>query len=345
MDTKFTARYGSALPDLDGKDETFAWHGHYWLRAYVSMADTFGGRKYLDWAVTTIDHMLANTDGIFGWNGDPIGGSQRLLDTGMISHGIMYFVYLVWNDARFAAYRPKADQYLARVETMVRSYDFQWVDNPPITGSTGSYIYATCGGGGSLCSSKALLMYNQGATMVKAGLLIDRVKRLKGQVPDPLYLRRADAVAAMFPRFAKLENGFYTWRYGGCRTDSAGPYGSLIEDTNHSHIDLSLLVWANRFKIGGIDAKVMSGLVGTLDRILNGAGANDVARHVDGTGAPASDWDRFPIGYDWIDLAQTNPAVLDKVIRIYNRYLADDTNSRSMLGWAEILRYSHCPQS
>lgn len=343
-DAKFTARYGSGLPDLDGKDETFAWHGHYWLRAYVSMADTFGDSRYLDRAVTTIDHMLANTDGTFGWNGDPIGGSQRLLDTGMIAHGIMYFVYLVWNDPRFVAYRPKADQYLPRMETIVRSYDFQWVDNPPVADSTGSYIYATCGGGSSLCSSQALLMYNQGATMVKAGLLIDRVKRLKAQTPDPVYLRRADAVAAMFPRFAKLEYGFYTWRYGGCRTDIAGPFGSLIEDTNHSHIDLSLLVWANRFRLGGIDAKVMNGLTGTLDRILTGAGTNNVARHVDGTGAPTNDWDRLPIGYDWIDLAQTNPAVLDKVIRVYNQHLADDTNSRSMLGWAEILRYTHCPQ-
>lgn len=342
-DAKFSARYGSQLPGLDGSDETFAWHGHYWLRAYVSMADTFGDTKYLDWAVKSIDHMLANTDGTYGWNGDPIGGSQRLLDSGMISHGIMYFVYLVWNDARFSAYRAKADQYLARIDTIYRSYDYQWTDRPGLSTSTGSYIYATCGGGSNLCSTSALLMYNQGATMVKAGLLIDRVRRLKGQTPDPIYLKRADAVAAMFPRFATLEYGAYKWRYGGCRSDIAGPHGSLTEDTNHSHIDLSLLVWANRFQLGGIDAKVMNGLIGSLDRILSGAGSDNVALHVDGTGAPGSDWDRMPVGYDWIDLAQTSPAVLDKIIRVYNKYLADDSGSRAMLGWAEILRYTHCP--
>jgi hypothetical protein len=42
--------------------DLYAWHGHYWIRAYLSMADTYGDTKYLDKAVALIDRMLFYRD-------------------------------------------------------------------------------------------------------------------------------------------------------------------------------------------------------------------------------------------------------------------------------------------
>ncbi|MFQ5382301.1 MAG: hypothetical protein ACE5EF_11890, partial [Dehalococcoidia bacterium] len=39
-----------------------AWHGHYWLRAYVEMAAHYGDPQYLDDAVAMIDYMLDQRD-------------------------------------------------------------------------------------------------------------------------------------------------------------------------------------------------------------------------------------------------------------------------------------------
>src|SRR5262245_44601607 len=42
----------AAIPALALRDPP--WHGHYFVRAYVTMAKTFGDTKYLDRAVATI---------------------------------------------------------------------------------------------------------------------------------------------------------------------------------------------------------------------------------------------------------------------------------------------------
>ena len=337
-DAKFTASYGSSIPGLDGDPETFAWHGHYWVRAYLSMARTYSETKYLDRAVTTIDHWFANSDPQKGW-GVSLGNAQQFLDTAMIAHAIMYFVYEVWSVPAFSAYRATADTYLSRLEPMVHFYDYEWIDNPPLCGSPGFYRYATCGPNGTeLCGTDSLVMYNQGATMAKTLLLIDLVERVRGQTPDPGDRHKAAAAAAYFHRFTTLINGTYTWQYGGCRTNV-----DIIEDVSHGHLDLSLLVWAYRFGVGGISYPDMSRLASTLSTVLNGAaGPGDVSLHVDGTGLPASNWDRVPVGYDWIDLCEYDPGLLDQVIGVYNTHVVDEYGSRFFLGWAELQRVSRC---
>lgn len=297
------------------------------------MAKTYGDTKYLDNAVKTIDFWFAHSDTPQGW-GAFLDPPDMMLDTGVIAQAVTIFSYVVWNDPRFVAYRPKADSYIAKLEPMLHTYDAQWVDKAPYAGSPGFYRYATCGG---LCDPRSLLMYNQGATMAKALLLIDRVKRLKAQTPDPGYLQKAGAAAAYFKTFARLNGGAYVWDYGGART------GTGIEDTNHAHLDLSLLVWARTFGIGGITDADMQRLAATMQSVLNGAaGPNDVSQAVDGSGLPASNWDRVFIGYDWIELADYDPTLFDKTVRIFNAYMANPAGSRFYLGWAEILRKKNC---
>jgi len=333
-DQKYNAQYGSSLPNMRDSGE-FAWHGHYWVRAYVSMAKTYGSTKYLDTAVRMIDQWINRIEGPKGWSTgkDP---SQMSLETAMISDAITLFAYEVWKDQRFGAYRSKADGYIARVEPILNSYNNQWAENLiDFAGSPSFYLYASCGG---VCGRKALMYYNQGAVLAKGFLLIDRVKRLKGQTPDPAYLNKAAKAAAYFKTFAKLNGTAYVWNYEGARTDRS----TTVEDTNHAHLDLSLLVWAKAYSLGGFNDTDMNRLAATMHKVLNGqAGPNDVSNQVNGAGW-ASTWDRSAVGYDWIDLVDYDATLLDKTIKVFNTHIANPNGSRFYLGWAEIQRKRSC---
>lgn len=334
-DAHFVTPFGNSLPNLNGNHDDFAWTLYYWIRAYVSMALTYGDTKYLDRAVGSIDHMLANETSTGGWGAAPL---YNQLDTAQVTQAMMQFVYAVYKDPRFVSYRGKADVYLARAERAVRVFDGRWVDHSPILDAS-FYVYQSCGTNGStLCGPGSLVMYNQGASMAKSLLLMDRVYRMKGQTPPAAYLYKADKSANYFLKFAQNVNGGYLWRYEGGRT------GSGYEDTNHGHVDMSFLISAGEFQIGGMTDADMVKIAATLkNRILNGQpGPNDVAPEIDGSGLPSSNYERVSVGYDWIDLADYDSAVLTKVVNVFNRYMSNFNVPRGALGWAEILRKNSC---
>ncbi len=331
-DAKYNAQYGTSLPNTSGGAEDFAWQGHYWVRSYVSMAKTYDDTKYLDTATRMIDYWFAHTDGPQGW-GTSLGASQMSLDTGVIAEAVMLYSYEVWKDSRFSAYRTKADSYIAKLEPILNSYNNQWVNNAPYPGSPSFYVYASCNG---VCSSASLMMYNQGSVLAKPLMLIDRVKRLKGLTPDASYLNKADKVAAYFKTFVRTSNNAYNWDYGGAR-------GSGIEDVSHAHLDLSHILWAKQFGLGGLTSTDMTHLTATMQKVLNGAaGSSDVSHNVDGTGLPGDNYLRVSIGYDWIDLVDYDATLLDKTINVFNKYMASPSSARFYLGWAEIQRKKHC---
>jgi hypothetical protein len=336
-DSHFVTPYGNSLPDLSTDGGDMAWTLYYWVRAYVSMAMTYGDTKYLDRAVGSIDHMLAYENSGGGWGKAPL---YNQLGTAQVSQAIMQFVYAVHKDPRFTAYRSKADTYLARAERAVHVFDYQWVDDSPLLGLHASfYRYATCGANGaSLCGTDSLLMYNQGASMSKALLLMDRVYRLKGQTPPAGYLDKANKAANYFLKFAQNVNGGYLWRYEGARP------GNGYEDTNHGHVDVSFLYAAGKFHIGGLTDTDMAKIAATFkNRILNGQpGPNDVSVVIDGTGVPSSNYDRVTAGYDWIDYADYDPVLLSKVVNVFNRTMTTFNVARGAHGWAEILRKNSC---
>jgi hypothetical protein len=298
------------------------------------MARTHGDTKYLDRAVTKIDYWLAHTDTAQGWNTS--NPAQMMLDTGMISHAISIFSYVVWSDARFAAYRPKAASYVHQIETFLRTYDYQWVENAPYAGSPSNWRYASCTQG--LCRVDQLLMYNQAATVAKALLLIDRTRRLMGQTPDASLSYKAGKIAEYFKTFADGSSGAYNWKYSG-----AVPVPNRVEDIDHGHIDIGFLISAYKFGVGGLTPTDMAKLAGTFRKVLNGAaGANDVSTHVDGSGVPDMTWKRLPSGYDWIDLVEYDHSLLDKVVSVWNTWMTAPTSARYFLGWAEIQRVRAC---
>ncbi len=334
-DAHFITPYGNTVPDLSNDGGDLAWTLYYWIRAYVSMAATYGDAKYLDRAVTSIDHMLAVENPRGGWGLAPL---YDQLGTAQVTQAIMHFVYTVYKDPRFAAYRPKAEIYLARAERAVKMYDYRWVDHSPILDAS-FYIYASCGADGeSLCGSDALLMFNQGASMAKALLLMDRVYRMKGQTPPAAYLYKADKAANYFLKFAQVVNDGYLWRYEGGRPG----YG--WEDTNHGHVDISFLVAARKFNVGGLTDADMRKLAVTLkSKIIDSRPEiSDVAPDINGVSLSTNNYERVSVGYDWIDLADFDPAVLGNVVNVFNKHMLDFDVARGALGWAEILRKNSC---
>ncbi len=340
-DAQWTAKYGTAVPNLSGDGQTFAWQGFYDVRAYVSMAETYGDTKYLDRAVTTINYWFDHTDGGpkgQGW-AYSYGQSQSMLDTGVIAQAIATFGYEVWKDSRFTAYRPTASSYIAKLEPMLHAYDAQWVSNAPYAGAPGDWVYDSCGSGSSLCSSASLVMYNQSATLAKSLLLISRIYQMKGLTPDPEYLTKAAAVAAYFKSFVTTNGSAYAWSYGGARVAGNGP-----EDISHGDLDLSLINWAEHFGLGGLASADMKQLVGTENAIFDsGSGTENVAFYVDGTGA-ASSYYMPAVGWSWIDVTDfdTTGALFNKTVTLFNSYPMTSNPSGYFLGWAEILRKKQC---
>jgi hypothetical protein len=65
-------------------------------------------------------------------------------------------------------------------------------------------------------------------------------------------------------------------------------------------------------------------------------GNGDVAYSVDGL-EPNTGGKYYPVGYDWIDLAEFDPSILDIAKEVYNKYYSNPSWSRPFHGWAEIL--------
>ena len=340
-DAQWADKYGTTVPNLSGDGQTFAWQGYYDVRAYVSMAETFGDTKYLDRAVTTINYWFDHTDGGpagQGW-AHSYGQSQAMLDTGVIAQAITTFAYEVWKDSRFTAYRSTASSYIAKLEPMLHAYDDQWVSDAPYPGAPGDWVYASCGSGGSLCSSASLVMYNQSATMAKSLLLISRIYQMKGLTPNPAYLAKAAAVAAYFKTFVTTNGSAYSWSYGGARTAGNGP-----EDISHGDLDLSLVNWAEHFGLGGLTSADMKQLVGTENAVFNGgSGPDNVAFYVNGTGA-ANSYYIPAVGWSWIDVTDfdTSGNLFNKTVTLFNAYPMTSNPAGYFLGWAEILRKKRC---
>jgi hypothetical protein len=165
--------------------------------------------------------------------------------------------------------------------------------------------------------------------------VIDSVYRLKGQTPPAGYLYKADKAANYFLKFAENVNGSYLWRYEGGRP------GNGYEDTNHGHVDMSFLIAAGKFRIGGLTDADMAKMASTLkNRILR---PDDVVAKVTDGSYPTTDlYEVVTPGYDWIDLADYDPTILSKVVSVFNRRLTKFDVARGSLGWAEILRKNSC---
>ena len=361
-DTAFASRFGDGsdigtlLPQDGFYDDTkarFAWHGNYWVRAFVTMAETFDDPSYLDKAVDLIDYMfryrdderaargeldildepyydappfyLNNHDQVMpGWRRVLSDGRRQILvlDDGQVTNGIMRFVRLVYENPKYEAYQVKAQEYLSRViETVdahTESYIFNRYSRVP-----GSYYWPKPDGTGFWSNP---VPYNQEATMGITLLLLDDV--LGGGTEYGLL---AEGLVNYWLNYVHLQsNGSYTWDYR--------PYDEpfRMEDIAHGHIDVGFLLLAYRYSIGDLTAEDMVGLVKTwVQNVYLGNG--ELAANVDGSGV--SDARKtYYAGLDWIDLAEFDQIILRIAMKIYNKHYKTLIWARPFLGWAEILR-------
>jgi len=327
--------------------EEFAWHGHYWIRAYVSMAETYGDRKYLDKAVALIDHMFYYRDDArfsrgaldlraapydtaplyyLTHRGEAAPGWRKLwngqirvdvVTDGMITQAIMRFVALVVHSPRFSGYRGKAKGYLSKVEETVSAWDDSFAYDR--NGVPGSYWYPMDDRSGL---SSTEVPFNQSAVMAATLLLLDDVK---GGVPE--YRKKAKAVLDFWRMKRRIVSGdAYEWNYYLLKKK----YG--VEDFDHSHMDMSFFTIAYRY--GLMTDEEMKRLSNTLTGKLYKGNAR-VAGYLDGSGTG----DGYYAGLDWIELTPFTRKALDIALEVYNRHYLRPSWAKPFLGWAEILRW------
>lgn len=363
-DTAYKNCYPNTEPMLNitnaNEDGMLSWHGHYWIRAYVVMAETYADTMYLDKAVRLIDFILFNRDDARhargqldlqrepyldapvyylnnrdkaapGWRRyDSWNKRYRnlLVDDAHIVHGIMRFVDLVMSNAQFSSYRAKAEEYIGNVEETVQAHDSSFVYDR-FAGIPGSYYYPNTDGSGLYSGAVEL---NMDATMGAALLLLDKVK---GGVPE--YRKKAAAILSYFKKHARVTaNNAYDWNYHP-QKPGLGATASGDEDFNHGHMDLSFFVLAKSLGLG-LGADDMTKFTNTL--VLNVfKGNGELAWSVDGKEMNA-DKNYWPVGFDWIELTEYSDRVLDIAREVYNKNYSSFTWARPFLGWAEILHWT-----
>jgi hypothetical protein len=364
-DAAFNAFYAQQDPLLDLKEANdnglFAWQGHYWIRAYVSMAATFGDTAYLDKAKKLIDFMLANRDdqraargeidliaqpyftaplpylrnrpqpapGWRTWDESYQGWRDLLVDDAQIVHAIMRYVDLVATDERFAAYWPSAINYIEKVDETVKAYDssFQFDAFPDIPGS---YYYENPDGNGLYSGA---VEFNMDASMGCALLLLDKIK---GGVPE--YRRKAAAILAYWKaHLRQLSDGTLDWDYD-LQNGQVKTTITSSQDVSHAHLDLSFLIMSY---YSGLDLsdEVLRKCADTFIKTIY-LGDGKIALSIDGK--DRSEENYYPAGYDWVDLAEFEPQVLTIAKEVYQKNYPTPTWARPFLGWAEILRWTKC---
>jgi hypothetical protein len=349
----FNKYYSDADPMLDSTtantDGELSWLAHYWVRAYVVMAKTFKDTKYLDKAVTLIDYIFENrdsvrdTEGIIDVGSEPynsaplyfllnstipapgwrrMAGSEwriQTLDDGQITQAIMRFVDLVYNNPDFSAYQAKAEQYLAAVEEIVPLHDTLFVYDR-FDGIPGSYYYPKPDG--SRLWSGAV-PYNHSATMGVTLLLLDKIKGGNTE-----YRNKAAAILGYLKHSLRLQpNDSYIWDYNP-------KDGGSVEDFNHAHVDLSFIVLA--YKQGlDLTEQDMKRFANTLTKNVY-RGDGELYDSIDGL-ETSSYKNYFPVAFDWIDLAEFDPSILDIAKEVYTKHYSSPSWCRQFHGWADIL--------
>ena len=363
-DAAFKSRYGDSRPLLDimraNEAGEFAWQAHYWIRAYVSMAQASGETKYLDDAVALIDFVLSYRDDARqargeidllsqpyfiaplyylnhrnqaapGWRVFAFDREWRVqtLDDGQITQAIMRFADLTFSDERFLAYQTVAAAYIARVEETVNAHNSLFVMNR-FDDVPGSYYYPNPNGTGLYTGA---VPFNHSATMGATLLLLDKVK---GGVPE--YRSKAEALLAYFKQHLRPAiNNAYDWDYHLHDPLVISDAGSSDQDLNHAHVDLGFLVLAYHCGLS-LSRQEMERFASTLtNNIYRGNG--ELAWSVNGI---ASDSKKryWSVAFNWIDLAEFDHQVFDIAREVYRKHYATPTWAQPFLGWAEILRWT-----
>jgi hypothetical protein len=363
-DQAFASVYYDTEPMLKIADANeggrLAWQASYWLRAYVSMAQTFGDTKYLDRTVRLIDFLLTNRDdarfargeldlqkepyytaptfylnnrdqaapGWRHWDDYYKGWRVFLVDDAMITSAIMRFVDLVFEEDSFATYREKANEYIKKVAVTVRAHDDSFIFNR-FENIPGSYYYPNPDGSGLYSGA---VEFNMNATMGVTLLLLDKVHS-----GFDAYRQKAGAILDYFKLHARVTgNGAYDWDYHP-QSPSVGTTISGKEDFNHAHLDLGFFNLAHKRGLA-LSKTEMQRFANTLRKNIY-LGNGELSWSVDGKERNVNK-NYWPVAFDWLDLAAFDAQVLAIAREVYEKHYPKPAWARSFLGWAEILRWT-----
>jgi hypothetical protein len=236
------------------------------------------------------------------------------------------------SDARFSAYVSHAKTVSDRINVILNDHEESWCDEtmPLKTGDwcdsrtlaiPGSFYYLRDWEPGIWSKPTA---FNHNATFYTAALL--RAKH----VSNAKFVQRADQVVRFFKKFVIKEGGAYFWYY------DPGTAAPKPEDIGHGQIDVGFLLLAYKRGITSINKDDMIYLKETFKRKLYKS-PGDVFDLLNSTGV-ANQEAKESVGYDWIDLAEFDPEVLNMVISIYKTH-EKIPSGRGYLGWANILTW------
>ncbi|SDJ86358.1 hypothetical protein SAMN04488540_114105 [Ferrimonas sediminum] len=357
-DDAFEQGYGPSRPllaETNGNDEAkLAWQGFYWLRAYITMNQTFGDRRYLDYAVELADHMLANTD-LQRWQqerldlsaqpyasapkrylnqpGAPAPGWRRphkgwrieVLSDGQILNAITQLANHIKSNPELP-YQSRADDYLNQARLIIDSHDssFSTTKNTTIGGA---YYYVNpdnraLGDPGLYANP---LPYNHQLTQASAMALLNKWR------PDTKLQQKIAQILAFF------QAGIRYRPDGSCEWDYAlNPSKPLrAEDLNHGHMDIGFLLIARQLDYP-LDPRLLPCAAQTLSRHTFMPPAL-MAHNLKGEGL-SSRWDQVAIGYDWFELQEYDPDIA-LISQHVLRQFGSPTWVRPFLAWAIQLQW------
>lgn len=306
-------------------DGALSWAESYIMMSLVEMYKATQDRWFLDELVKHGDAVLANRDDVRGvvdairgrvlpgWASSNITGGRMhvwVVETGMITYPMAAFARIVLADtALHAAYKAKADHYLARVVESVDAFDAEWVEKR----RDGYYVAAAGEEDGRPMAFNQMLAL--GRTHIELWLAGAGEK----------HLSRAKRMARWFKSHLKKGRGdTWYWTYGS-ESDRA-------EDLPHGAIDVDFacMAYRNEIEFTRDDLKRFGRTFADVMKKSD----DSFALRVDGTGKGPDDPTQFA-GW-WLDLAEVHPAVYFVCTRTI---VENKRDHYSQLGLAKLLKW------
>ncbi|WP_298441062.1 hypothetical protein [uncultured Ferrimonas sp.] len=358
-DRWFAHNYPNQRPLLgvtDGNDgERFTWEGHYWLRAYVTMAQTYNDDRYLDYAVELADHIMANTDAmrvsrgelnlhaqpynvapkpylnhgslpVPGWRRPFRGWRSEVLTDGVILSGILRLVDHI-KTAQKHDYLAAADRYLAQSVAIIRSHDssYSTSKNPQISGS---YHYVNFKN--RVIGDRGLftkpLPFNHSVSMATAMMLAHRWH----DDSEDLQQKAAQLLRFLLANMELKSGGYCHWSYA---FDPKGRAHEKIEDLNHGHLEVGFVLMAHQLGYGDLSPQLQC-MANTLMQQVAQPPAM-LSFGVDGSGV-SNRFEQLALGYDWLELQPWDRRILP-LTQHQLRHYGEPTWHRSFYIWARML--------
>jgi len=293
------ASYNSLLESKPYDPGLFAWGIHYEVRSYCDMYNLTRDRKWIEKALARTEYLYSfrdvNGDGIPSWGNynETYGNSRYAYQEygvwdGVITTAIIEVCQLIYSDpelSRNETLKEIADKYLDCIKQVIDRYHKCWTS---LSEDEGFYWDNPAGD-------------VTGPIVNRFGALGITELKLYDILRDEKYLSRPKAMAYLFKKNLKIQDGAYIWTYAV----PPSPYLST-EDISHGAIDLEFAILAYKHKLVFNDTDMKMFANTYLKYIWRGFAAKPrLATYVDGR--VSSDYSG--VSRNWILLSSFNQTI------------------------------------